>query len=115
MSILIQMFTVFVIKVYFYLIGDETITRHLGEIVHLNTKFNGIDYECVCQEITFKAASSRLLSSTVINRVYRVSMRAVGKDAYTHETYPMFCSAIFRYTKYPHMLAIKFHYQHHYS
>lgn len=115
MSILMQMFTVFVIKVYFYLIGDEVITRHLGEIVHLKTKLNGTDYDCVCQEITFKSASSRLPRTAVVNRVYKVSMKTVEERVYTHETYPMLCSEIFRCTKYPHMLAIKSHYQRYYT
>lgn len=109
-----QMFTVFVIKVYFYLVGEEVITKHLGEIVRLKTKFNEVEYDCVCQEITFKAVNKRIFGYTKINRVYRVSMKSVDATDYTHDTYPMLCSEVFRYTRYPHMLAIKSHYKYYY-
>lgn len=115
MSILMQMFTVFVIKVYFYIVGEEVITKHLGEILRLKTKFDGIDYDCVCQEITFKAVNKRIFGYTKINRVYRVSMKSADSNEKTHDTYPMLCADVFRYTRYPYMLAIKSHYIHYYT
>lgn len=115
MAILMQMFTVFVIKVYFYLIGEEVITRHLGKIINLKTIFDDTVYECTCQEITFRVKNRRLMGWTLISRVYKVTMKAYDDEDYTHQTYPMLCSEIFRFTKYPHMLAIKSHYRYYYT
>lgn len=114
MSILKQMFTVFVLKVYFLIIGEEVITKHLGEIISLKTTFGDTIYDCVCQEITFKTSNGKLFGYRKVSRLYRVSMKTIHGSEYTHDTYPILCSDLFRFTKYPHMLAIKSHYQYYY-
>lgn len=99
------------IKVYFYLIGEESITRTLGERVELKTEINKVVYHCICQEVIFKATAKKLLSSYRISRIYKVTMNDI-KDGPnpTHSTYPILCPDPFVYTKYPHMLAIRCHY-----
>ena len=47
MSILNQLFTVMMIKIYFYLIGEEKISRSLGEKIELKTEINKVVYHCI--------------------------------------------------------------------
>lgn len=111
MSIINQMITVLMIKTYFYLMGEETISRTLGETIELKTEINKVVYHCVCQEIIFKATAKRLLSSYRVNRIYKVSMNKVEDNPeVTQGTYPILCPESFIYTNYPHMLAIRCHY-----
>lgn len=105
------MFTVFMMKVYFYLIGEEEITRTTGETITLKTEINNTTYDCICQEIIFKAQAKKLFSSTRINRLYKVTMSLAGEDIKTFGTYPVLCPDGFLYTSYPHMLAIRCHYR----
>ena len=116
MSILNQIITVMMIKVYFYLMGEESISRSLGERVELSTEINKVVYHCVCQEVIFKATAKRLLSSRRINRIYKVTMNDV-KDGPnpTYGSYPILCPETFIYTNYPHMLAIRSHYHLYYK
>ena len=111
MSLLSQMFTVLTMKIYFYLIGDEEITRYVGETIELKTEIDEVVYDCICQEVIFKATARKLFSSTRINRLYKVTMSIVGNNDKTHGTYPVLCPDGFVYTNYPHMLAIRCHYR----
>lgn len=99
------------IKIYFYLIGEEKISRSLGEKIELKTEINKVVYHCICQEVIFKASARRWLSSYRVNRVYKVTMNDVpGGPTPTYGTYPLLCPVSFTYTSYPHMLAIRCHY-----
>ena len=112
MNMLNQLFTVMMIKIYFYLIGEESISRSLGEKVEMKTEINKVVYHCICQEIIFKASAKRWLSSYRVNRIYKVTMYSLNDETSpTDGTYPLLCPVSFVYTNYPHMLAIRAHYR----
>lgn len=116
MSILNQYVTIITMKIYFYLMGEENVTRDYGKSIELKTVINDVAYHCVCQELIFRATARRWLSSYRINKTYQVTMYELDGDCQpTHGTYPTMCPNTFTYTTYPHMLAIRCHYNLHYS
>ena len=116
MDILNQYLAVVMMKIYFYLMGEETLTRTLGDRIELKTEIDKAIYVCTCQEVIFKATAKRWLSSTRLNRIYRVTMRHDLVDAeLTYGTYPVLCPDTFTYTSYPHMMAIRCHHKLYYT
>ena len=97
------------IKAYFYILGEEVITRELGEKLELDTVIDSVKYNCVCQEILYIAETINLFKHTRVSRLYKVTMNKVSETTRTHGTYPLLCSDKFVNTHMPHMTAIRCH------
>lgn len=111
MNLFMQILYMFALKVYFYVYGEEIVTLQCGRVVKSTTTMNDEVYTCICQEIIYKTVNRRMLNFTKTSRQYKVTMCPKDGTRITQETYPMLCPVFFRFTKYPHMLAIKAHYQ----
>lgn len=111
MNLFTQILYMFAIKVYFYAYGEEVVTLQEGRLVASTTTMNNKTYTCICQEIIYKTVNRRILNFTRTSRQYKVTMCPKDGTHLTQDVYPMLCPVLFRYTKYPHMLAIKAHYQ----
>lgn len=110
-----DLLSVFLLKIYFLFIGEEKISRVLGEKIEIRTHIDNKLYDCVCQEVIFKVSAKKLISISKVNRLYKVSMKKVGDTVSTQGAYPMLCHSFFTNTTYPYMLAIKCHHQLYYS
>lgn len=111
MNIIKQMLTMLLMKIYFFITGEEFVTKNPGTTIRMNIEVDNVTYGCVCQEFIFKAKSDKLFSVPRVNRLYVVDMISKLDNIKTQGTYPTLCPDKFIYTSYPHMLAIKCHYK----
>lgn len=114
MNLFTQILYMFALKVYFHVYGEEIVTIECGRVVKSTTLLDNTLYTCICQEVIYKTINRRLFNFTKTSRQYKVTMCPKDGSRITQEIYPMLCPGFFRYTKYPHMLAIRAHYQNSY-
>lgn len=103
------------LKIYLYFIGSEKITKYTGESVEIKTIIDGVTYLCFCKEVIFKLETKNIFLIPRVNRIYHVTMEDVDTTQITHGTYPLLCPTKLAYTSYPHLLAIRCHYDLHHK
>jgi hypothetical protein len=110
MNILSELLNNLMLKLYFYVVGKEEISKYDGEAVEIRTVIHDVTYICRCTEVIFKAKPEKRIASVRVNRLYEVTMENTDTEIVTTGTYPVMCPTGFIYTNYPHMLAIRCHY-----